>query len=376
MKKRILLLAGFCLIAGAAALGQERADTSAQYNAAVHFQKQYELAGKAFAFQGKDHAAFVQWKAAFLPRLKERLGLAKIAGQLKGYAPRAYMRSSEDAGGFIRQRWLIWTEPTVPLPMVVLIPKHLPAGRRVPLVFTPHGHGKNPESYAGIYFDAAEKAYTEATGRDVAVQAVKQGYLVIAPTTRAFGETRTEEAKRDSVPFSCRIQLMHDLLVGRTPIGDRVWDISRILDWALENLPVDAQRVAITGNSGGGTVSLFAAACDERITVAAPSSYFCTFSESIGTIAHCDCNYIPGILELAEMGDVAGLIAPRPLCVINGVKDEIFPIEATRRAFSHLRMIYEAAGAPLQAELYEGAGGHQYYGDGSWPFIKKSFDSF
>ena len=70
-------------------------------------------------------------------------------------------------------------------------------------------------------------------------------------------------------------------------------------------------RIAITGNSGGGTVSLFAAACDTRISVSVPGCYFCTFAGSIGSIAHCDCNYVPGILRLGEMHDVAGLIAAR-----------------------------------------------------------------
>ncbi len=166
---------------------------------------------------------------------------------------------------------------------------------------------------------------------------------------------------------------MHDLLVGRTPIGDRVWDISKIIDWATRNLPVDTTRIAVTGNSGGGTVTLFAAACDTRITVSLPSSYFCTFAGSIGTIAHCDCNYIPGILELGEMGDIAGLIAPRAFCAIHGEKDPIFPIAETRKSFRHLQQIYAAAGVPGNCELYVGSGGHRYYKDGAWPFVKKFF---
>ena len=53
---------------------------------------------------------------------------------------------------------------------------------------------------------------------DVAVQAVEQGYLVIAPATRAFGETRSPADTDKNAVSSCRLQLMHDLL-GRTPIG-------------------------------------------------------------------------------------------------------------------------------------------------------------
>jgi hypothetical protein len=225
----------------------------------------------------------------------------------------------------------------------------------------------------GIARDEQERASIAMGERDIAVQAVERGYLTIAPTTRAFGETRTREDKEQDNVNSCRTQLMHDLLVGRTPIGDRVWDISRLIDWALETQNVDGERIAVTGNSGGGTVSLFAAACDTRISVAVPSSYFCTFVGSIGSIHHCGCNYVPGILRLGEMYDVAGLVAPRPFCAIAGKDDTIFPIEHVRFAFNRLQRVYEVAGVPDRCALYVGNQGHRYYKDGAWPFIQKHF---
>ena len=210
--------------------------------------------------------------------------------------------------------------------------------------------------------------------RDIARQAaVEEGYIAIAPTTRAFGETRTETAKRDNRTNSCREELVHSMLVGRTPIGERVWDMSRLIDWAIANLPVDAERIAITGNSGGGTVSLFAAACETRIAVAVPSCYFCTFEGSIGTIHHCDCNYVPGLMRLGEMYDVAGLIAPRPFCAIAGRDDGIFPIAHVELAYERLKAIYAVAGVPERCELFIGEGGHRYYKAGAWPFVRRYF---
>jgi len=335
--------------------------THEQYFSINHFDTLYKHAKREFEFKGHSKRDFQLWHAAFLPRLKNALGLDKIELQFAGYVPRAEKKESNDLGYCIREHWIIWTEPTVPLPFVVLTPKNKKG--KLPLIITTHGHGKNSEQYTGIY-----------PANEIAVQAVNEGYIAIAPTIRAFGDTRTEYDKQNDISFSCHNQLMHDLLVGRTPIGDRVWDVSRLIDWAIKNLPVDDRKIAITGNSGGGTVSLFAAACDPRISVAVPSSYFCTFEGSIGTIAHCDCNYIPGILDLGEMGDVAGLVAPRPLCVVNGVKDNIFPIEETRKAFIHLKNIYSAAGVPGNCAFYEGAEGHRYYKEGAWPFIKKYFE--
>ena len=43
-------------------------------------------------------------------------------------------------------------------------------------------------------------------------------------------------------------------------------------------------------------------------------------------------------------------------------------------AFAHLQTIYEAAGVPGDVMLYVGNGGHKYYKEGAWPFIKKYFE--
>lgn len=342
------------------------------YDSQRHFHTLYGQAQYEFSCRAGNVEEFLTWQAAFRPRLREALGLERIALDLDGYTPKAEQVDAEDVGEFVRQRWVLWVEPTVPLPFIVLTPK--PFDGQLPLVLTPHGHGKNTELYAGIYHNDEECASMADGERDIAVQAVREGYIAIAPTTRAFGETRTQADKDEDRTHSCRIQLLHDLLVGRTPIGDRVWDMSRLLDWALDNLPVDSRRVAMTGNSGGGTISVFAPACDERVTVAAPASYFCTFQGSIGSIHHCDCNFVPGMLNMGEMYDVAGLIAPRPFIAVAGKDDPIFPLEEVRRAFERLQAIYAAAGVPENCELYIGEGGHRYYKAGSWPFIRRHFD--
>ena len=218
-----------------------------------------------------------------------------------------------------------------------------------------------------------EFRFRGGTPAEVREWQIPQGYLVIAPTTRAFGETRSPADKNKDAVSSCRLQLMHDLLLGRTPIGDRVWDMSRLIDWAIEHQGVDPARIAITGNSGGGTVSLFAAACDTRISVAVPGCYFNTFAGSIGAIIHCDCNYVPGILRLGEMQDIAGLTAPRHFLAVAGRDDPIFPVAHTEAAFAQLAKVYQAASVPDRCELYVGDGGHRYYKERVWSFIAEGF---
>ena len=76
------------------------------------------------------------------------------------------------------------------------------------------------------------------------------------------------------------------------------------------------------------------------------------------------------------MYDVAGLIAPRPFCAIAGREDKIFPIASAREAFDRLKRIYEVAGVPDRCELFVGEGGHRYYKEGAWPFIRKRFNFY
>jgi len=340
------------------------------YDSQRHFTAMYASSAGEFAFRARSRPELLAWQRRFRPRLRQTLGLDAMAADLAGHAPRAMRRKIEDNGDHTRESWHLWVEPTVPLPFYLLRPKG--ATGRLPLVLTPHGHNP-PDIYVGIARDDEERRMIRDGDRDVAVQAVREGYLVIAPTTRGFGETRTEHDRETDAPNSCRLLEFHGLLSGRTAIGQRVWDIERLMDWALANLDVDTRRIAITGNSTGGMISLFAAACDKRISISVPSCYFCTFRGSIGSIYHCDCNYIPGILRLGEMADVAGLIAPRPFCAITGAEDEIFPLAETRRAFGRLRRIYALAGAADKCELHVGSGGHRYYREGSWPFIRRHF---
>ncbi|MCG3148490.1 MAG: hypothetical protein PCFJNLEI_01934 [Verrucomicrobiae bacterium] len=342
------------------------------YDLARHYESLYRSTQPAFRFAGKTRAEFSRWQRAFRPRLRQALGIDVMADTLACYRPEAKRLKRTDVGDHVREDWVLWTEPTVCLPFYLLRPKG--ARGKLPLILTPHGHNP-PHIYAGIARTPAEATSIREGERDIAVQAVREGYLAIAPTTRGFGETRAAAERQEDKLSSCRTMLVHGLLVGRTPVGERVWDMSRLIDWALAAEGVDPHRIALTGNSGGGTVSLFAAACDVRIAVAVPSCYFCTFAGSIGSIFHCDCNYVPGIQRLGEMDDVAGLIAPRPLSIIAGKNDEIFPIRHVRMAFRRLRRIYAAAGVVDSCQLYVGNGGHRYYKAGAWPFIRRHFEA-
>jgi hypothetical protein len=255
--------------------------------------------------------------------------------------------------------------------MVITRPKN--CTEKMPICITPQGHNKNPETYSGVISSPSDSIAMVTKDADVALRAAKSGFIAINPTTRGFGKTRHADAIRKDRTHSCQYYMQRGILTGRILIGDRVWDIMKIIDWALANLPVDTDRIVVTGNSGGGTATLYAGAIDTRITLCAPSSCFCSFEASIGTIHHCPCNHIPYIMDLCNMGDIAGLIAPRKLLIINGDKDKIFPIGPAREEFKTVKAVYKAFGAEENCEMYEGDGPHRYFWAGFIDYYKRHF---
>jgi fermentation-respiration switch protein FrsA (DUF1100 family) len=157
------------------------------------------------------------------------------------------------------------------------------------------------------------------------------------------------------------------LLLGQTIIGWRVYEIMRTIDWIESRRELDPKRVGCMGCSGGGMATLFAAALDPRVQAALLN----TFRECVMSISHCIDNYIPGILNWAEMYDVAGLIPPRPLFVESGERDNIFPIAASRESFQRVKKMYEIFGVPGNTgqEVFDGL--HGFSGKLGLPFLAK-----
>ena len=71
------------------------------------------------------------------------------------------------------------------------------------------------------------------------------------------------------------------------------------------------------------------------------------------------------------MVDIMGLFAPKPLVIVAGKEDPIFPITATRRAFKELQRIYDACGEKDRCHLVIGDEGHRFYADEAWPVMLK-----
>ena len=150
---------------------------------------------------------------------------------------------------------------------------------------------------------------------------------------------------------------------GYTPAGVELWNGVRGLDLRAALPEVDAERLGVTGISGGGAVSWWVAAADERVKVVAPVCGTATFASHVceRTVdGHCDCMFFVNAYGW-ELADVARLIAPRPMLIGSANRDGIFHIKAIREAFAGTKKIYDHLGAGENVRLIETPGGHSYH---------------
>lgn len=228
------------------------------------------------------------------------------------------------------------------------------------------GHTTGFHNSIGVARDDNSKQIDVEGDREFGIGCMRRGLAALCIEQRSFGERREQTQERIG-SHGCHDASMHALMLGRTLTGERVYDVDRGIDYLSTRDDVRMKHIGVMGNSGGGTVSLFAAAALSRLRYAMPSCYFCTFEDSIMSIYHCMDNYLPGLLKYAEMPDVMGLFAPKPTVLVAGKEDPIFPVRGVRKAYRRLKTIYRAAGAEDRCHLVIGPEGHRFYADLAWP---------
>jgi dienelactone hydrolase len=339
----------------------------------AYLSRLYDEERRRFACRAKSPGEFRQWQDGARPAFQQLLGLPRIAEMARGHTPETHIEEDgEDMGSYTRQRGWIDTEPGVRSRLWLLTPK---ASGPLPLAITPHGH-ENGDTYVGIWHNERSREQIEKEDQDVAVQAVERGFLTVAPATRGMGANpssyRIADIAKRHGGTDCLCHNWQVVVTGRSMLGERVWDLMRILDWALELPGVDAGRVLMVGNSGGGMATLHTAACDERIQVAVPCCAYNNYVSPQGALRHCPCNAVPGLLDFGEYWDVAGLVAPRFLLTVNGRGDVLHPVPEVDEAVLRLKAFYRSAGAGDRYEHRYGGGGHRFYRGLMWPWIEEA----
>ncbi len=211
------------------------------------------------------------------------------------------------------------------------VPKNLKG--KAPTILYVCGHGRVKKD--GVSY--GNKAYYQHHGGWFA----RNGYVCLIIDTLQLGEI---EGIHHGT-YNHKMWWWHSR--GYTPAGVEAWNGIRALDYLETRPEVDAERIGVTGRSGGGAYSWWIAALDDRIKVAVPVAGITSLKNHVvdGCVeGHCDCMYQVNTYGW-DFAQVAALVAPRPLLISNSDKDGIFPLDGVVDVYTKVRRIYELHGA-------------------------------
>ena len=287
-------------------------------------------------------------------------------------APQPQLIKRTDKGDYIEEYLSFQTAPDVRVPAYVLTPKRakLPA----PGIVVLHSHD-------GRYLWGKEKVVESETehpaltefkksrygGKGIAAELARQGYVTIAIDMFYWGERRMilddDPASYRDRPLSMTEQEINafngrasqnESLVARSlhtagiswP-GVVLWDDIRTLDYLASRPEVNRNRIGCVGLSVGGYRSFLLAALDERIKAAVAVGWMTSFAAQIKQHVTSTIGFsfhLPGLYRYLDLPDLAALIAPRSVLVINGSQDRLFAIDGVNAAFDKIGRIYAKAG--------------------------------
>lgn len=277
-----------------------------------------------------------------------------------------------ECDGYIRERVELSATPGLSFAAYVLIPKGEISG--LPGVLAIHGHGYGSREIVGLLPDGSPDLGEPGIHQHFAVQLVKRGMVVIAPDVVGFGERRLDaDLKENSnAPSSCYRLSTQLMMLGKTLTGLRTAEAVKALNYLMLRPEVDAGRIGTMGFSGGGLISFVAAALNDQIKAVVLTGFTNTFKDSIFAVHHCIDNYTPGLLKHAELPELIGLIAPRPLFLESGKDDPIFPEEGFKQATAELQAMYELEGVSEQLQIDLFPGKHEISGRMAYDWLMRT----
>lgn len=374
MKRRELLKGSMALSAGMAAgytvssVGQLPSSLSkgivwkspSKYSPLAYLDRLYNETAPHLSFNASSPGEAHEWKKKLCMKLWELLAAHHEPGRSE---PPGRSLETVRLDGYVREKREIDVAPGRTMPFYILTPE----GVRKPYktVLCLHGHGNGVRDVIGLAADDAERAHIRSYNYDYAVQCVRRGWCAVAPELFTFGE------RLDSINGAaggCNKPFLNALLLGKTLAGIRTKDVCMLIDWLSFHDVYDMSSLACMGLSGGGTITMYTSALDDRIHRAMPAGILAEVKPLLLDMLQCSCNYVPGLSLWTDMSDVAGLIAPRFMVVQCGRNDPIIPIDSSRSAMEKLRRIYAVYGKPENLLYHEHDGVHVFY--------SKSLDDF
>ena len=213
---------------------------------------------------------------------------------------------------------------------------------------------------------------------------VANGFVVLAPDPSGQGERAQLVDVPNAEEFAYHPTFEHNminkqmLLVGEFYTSWCLWDAVRSYDYLESRPEVDPKRICITGNSGGGNMSAFMSAVDDRAFAIAPSCYVTTWLHNVENEEPACAEQEPQFFigHGCEMGDLILANAPRPVLLL-GQKNDFFDVRGTAETYEEVKRFYELLGEGDKLQLFVGPTNHGYHRenrDAMYEFFARQLD--
>ena len=283
-------------------------------------------------------------------RLRDRW--RRTLGQFPGRAPldpKIVERVADDE--VVREKVRFRSEPDEVVPAFVLLPRR--AALPAPAVLCLHQHagqfglGKSePAGLAGT----PDMAY----GRELAAR----GYVAIIPDFKGFEERRDPDLEGARFEHYLASRAWVE---GQTLQRRHLWDLIRTLDYLTTRPEVDPTRIGCLGHSLGGQEAFMLLATDERVRAGVVNCGVGTVRSFFDhKVIHNLSWYLPGFLDFGDTPALLDLIAPRPLFLLAGASDPIFPRDGVEAVIARARERYRGLGTEGAFESLIFEGGHVF----------------
>ena len=227
-------------------------------------------------------------------------------------------------------------------------------------LYRPKAAGKHP----AILYPMGHWAEGKPAAQRMAANFAIKGFVVLVFDPMGQGERLTAYDSRLGASLVGGGVEQHwmagtqSILIGETFARYHIWDAKRSLDYLVSRPEVDADRIGVTGCSGGGTVTTYISALDDRVKVAAPACYIQSFEVLFpGPVGDSEQS-LPGFLSSGlDITDYIELFAPKPWLISSTERDYFTPAGA-KAAYEEARDWYKVFGVEDRVKWVVGPGGH------------------